>query len=197
MQDPEIDDGQPEDEDQQIILQALQRLRSVIEHADWFHSLGQPLSSETRIIAEDYVAQLGFPGTWVAPVADWDLAATAAENPEFNSESWEAEEQLRAHLTQEAISIFGEQELQDALEAITSTAGPILFNAASNVANMWGIDDDAVVEACAGAALQACYNAALVIAAGEEAGHPCSLKFALFEAGHWPIAITGQSLNIF
>jgi len=185
------------DEEIALVLTGLRRLRTVIEHTDWFHRLGQPLGGITTGLAEDYVNLLGFPGTWVATVADWEHAAIAAENPDINSDSWEAEEQLRAHLTIEATMIFGEQELQDALEAITATAGPIIFDAAANAAAMWGVEDDAIVEACAGAALQACYNAALVIAAEEEESHPCALKFALFEAGHWPIGIAGQSFNIF
>jgi hypothetical protein len=185
------------DEEVALILSGLRRLRTVIEHADWFHHLGQPLGGITTGIAEDYVNMLGFPGTWVAAVPDWEHAAIAAENPEINSDSWEAEEQLRVHLTSEATVIFGEQELHDALEAITTTAGPVIFDAAANAAGMWGVSDDALVEACAGAALQACYNAALVIIAEEEETHPCALKFALFEAGHWPIGIAGQSLNIF
>jgi hypothetical protein len=185
------------DEEVALILSSLRRLRSVIEHADWFHRLGQPLGGITTGLAEDYVSLLGFPGTWVASVADWEHAAIAAENPEINSDSWEAEEQLRVHLTSEATMIFGEQELHDALEAITITAGPIIFDAAANAAAMWGVDDDGIVEACAGAALQACYNAALVIVAEEEETHPCALKFGLFEAGHWPIGIVGQSFNIF
>ena len=193
----EVEDDLEEDDEEDIVLLSLRRLRSVIEHADWFHRLGQPLGGETRQLAEDYVSHLGFPDAWVASVADWEHAAIAAENPEINSDSWEAEEQQRAHLTSEAALVFGEQELQDALEAITSIAGPIIFNAAANVAAMWGVEDDAIVEACAGAALQACYNAALVIAAEEEETHPCALKFAIFEAGHWPIGIAGHSFNVF
>lgn len=185
------------DEDQERIIMALAQLRVVIEQADWFHRLGQPLNDDTRIIAEDYVAQLGFPGVWVSGVTDWETAASTAENPEINSESWEAEETLRVHLTQEALLFLGEEDLGQALDAITTSASPIIFEAAANVANMWGVDDDEIIEACAGAALQACYNAALVIAAGEEEDHPCALKFALYETGHWPIAITGQTLNLF
>ena len=194
---PILDDDFEDDEEKEIILLALRRLRSVIEQADWFHQLGQPMGGDTRLLAEGFVSQLGFPDAWVAPVADWEHAAVAAENPDINSDSWEAEEQLRMHLTSEASLIFTEAELHDALEAITSTAGPVIFNAASNVANMWGVDDDAIIEACGGAALQACYNAALVIMAAEEEDHPCALKFALFEAGHWPIGIAGQSFNVF
>ena len=190
-------EDEEQDEAQEQILQSLRRLRQVIEHANWFHRLGQPLGGDTTSLAEAYIDHLGFPGTWVAAVPDWEHAAIAAENPEINSESWEAEEQLRAHLTSEAVMAFGEDALFEALEAITAVAQPVIAEAAGQAANMWGVEDDAIIEACIGSALQACFAAALVIAAEEEEDHPCALKFALFEAGHWPIGIAGQSFNIF
>ena len=193
----ELTDDDEFDEEIEHVVQSLTRLRHVIEQAHWFRRLGQPLGGEEQSLAQDYVEQLGFPGTWIAAVPDWEHAAIAAENPEINSEGWEAEEQLRAHLTSEAMMILGEQALADALEAITASAQPTIVAAVEAAANMWGVEDDAILEACAGAALQACYNAALVIAAEEEENHPCALKFALFEAGHWPIGIAGQSFNIF
>jgi len=196
-QKPEPYEDVEDEAEEEFVLVALRRLRSVIEHANWFHRLGQPMGEDTRRMAEDFVSQLGFPDAWVASVADWEHAAIAAENPDINSDSWEAEEQQRIHLTNEAAIAFGEDRLQDALEAITATAGPIIFDAAANVAVMWGVEDDAIVEAAAGSALQACYNAALVIASEEEESHPFALKFALFEAGHWPVGIAGQTFNIF
>ena len=60
-----------------------------------------------------------------------------------------------------------------------------------------GIEDQELIRAATGSALQSCHQAALVLAAGEEDAHPFALKYKLFEQGHWPIAITGSSFNIF
>jgi hypothetical protein len=61
----------------------------------------------------------------------------------------------------------------------------------------WGIEDEEILRAAIGQALQSCYQAALVIAAGEEEDHPFAQKFRLYENGHWPLGVAGTTLNIF
>jgi hypothetical protein len=60
-----------------------------------------------------------------------------------------------------------------------------------------GVADMALIRAAAGAATQACYQAALVLAAGAEAEHPFAIKFRLYEAGRWPLGIVGMTFNVF
>jgi hypothetical protein len=54
-----------------------------------------------------------------------------------------------------------------------------------------------VIMAAVGAATQACHVAALVVLAAEEEDHSMALKFRLFEAGHWPLGVTGNSFHLF
>ena len=70
---------------------------------------------------------------------------------------------------------------------------------------------DHILDLAVGAGQQAAHGAALVLVAaaveatqnddmemGEEAlNHPLMLKYRLFEYGHWPLALTGQTLNLF
>ncbi len=52
--------------------------------------------------------------------------------------------------------------------------------------------------AAAGAGVQACHNAALLLLAGRaEDDHPFALKYRLFERGRWPVALIGSSLHLF
>ena len=186
-----------DDDEQAEILKAFRRLNNIITHGSWFHKLGQPLDDQTRVLAEDFLAALGFPDAHVAQVQDWEHAAIAAENPDINAEGWEAEEQLRAFLATEATAYMGEDDLNGALEAITQTARKVMLEAASEAASMWGVDDQAIVDAAAGQAIQTCFNAALVLAAREEVGHPFTLLFQIYEQGYWPIGLAGRTYNIF
>jgi hypothetical protein len=36
-----------------------------------------------------------------------------------------------------------------------------------------------------------------VLAAGAPASHPFALKYNLFEAGHWPLAVVGNRFDLF
>ena len=128
---------------------------------------------------------------------NWEDAAFAASNPEFNSDWWEAEEQLRMGLTTMALELMSEEDLNLALTQVSATASDIVSKAVDAMAEEAGIEDQELIRAATGSALQSCHQAALVLAAGEEDAHPFALKYKLFEQGHWPIAITGSSFNIF
>ncbi len=70
--------------------------------------------------------------------------------------------------------------------------------AALNATRVWGLDDFGLVNAAAGAGVQACHNAALLLLAGRaEDDHPFALKYRLFERGRWPVALIGSSLHLF
>ena len=159
--DDEFDEDLPDIEDYPTLISVV-RFNKLIPSIPWFSEVGEPLDQDSVTAARDYMDGLGFPGAFVAEVENWEDAAYAAANPEFNSEWWDAEEQLRMALTTSA-----------------------------------GIEDQELIRATAGSALQSCHQAALVLAAGEEDTHPFALKYRLFEHGHWPIAITGSSFNIF
>ncbi len=194
--DLEFDDELP-DIDDYPTLRSVVRFNKLLSSVPWFASVGEPLDTETLTSARAYMDLLGFPDAFVAEVEDWEDAAYAAANPEWNSNWWEAEEQLRMGLTASALELMGEEDLNLALTHVSATASPVISNAVEAISEEMGVEDMELVRAAVGSALQACHQAALVLAAGEEDDHPFALKYKLFEHGHWPIAITGNSFNIF
>lgn len=185
------------DEDQLAALTAIRRLGEVVERMPWFSRIGEPLDETDRALAQRYLDMLGFPDATPVPVMDWAEAGDAASSTDLNSEAWEVEEQLRADLSREALMQFDEDSLSDTLALIAETAGPQIVEATANAASLWPIEEPEVIEAATGAAVQACYQAALVLAAQAVEDHPFGLKFRLFERGRWPIGLSGRTFNIF
>ena len=163
----------------------------------WFRALGEDPDRETVKLARDYAEALGFPEAEPAFLYDWEDAASAAENTEFNSPAWEAEEQLRAALTDEVLLAIDGQVLEMVMTHVAQEITESIDDAAKEAAEFLRIDDESFVLATSGAAAQAVYQAALVGMAGEEEEHPLSLRFQLFERGRWPIGIIGNSFLIF
>ena len=195
--DDEDDDYDGLDDDQLAALTAIRRLGEVVTRIPWFSRIGQPFSAEELDLAQRYLDMLGCPDASPAPWEDWTEAGDAADSTDLNSEGWEVEEQLRADLSREALAFFDEETLSDTLTYVTETAGPVAVEAIASAASLWPVEDDAVIEAATGAAVQACYQAALVLAAQAVEEHPFALKFRLFELGRWPIGLSGRSFNIF
>ena len=193
----------PLSEEDEAALADLPQLAAVVRFArmlgsiGWFRALGEPLGGTDRATAESYAAALGFPDAYVATVADWEEAEAVAGTPDWNSEWWEVEEQLRAALTAEAGDLVGDELLEIALTHVAAKAAEGVREAAETAAMRGGNADDELIRAAAGAAIQACHQAALVLAADGDADHPFALKFRLFEAGRWPLGIAGTTLNLF
>jgi hypothetical protein len=185
------------DEDQIAALKAIRRLGEVVVRIPWFSRIGQPLDETEEGIARRYLDMLGFPDAAALTVADWEEAADAAANLDMNSEGWEVEEQLRADLSREALNYFDEESLSNTLAYVTERVGPVLVESIESAASLWPVGEDEIIEAATGAAVQACFEAALVLAAQAVEEHPFALKFRLFELGRWPIGLSGRSLNIF
>ncbi|HYM32482.1 MAG TPA: hypothetical protein VEU47_14350 [Candidatus Cybelea sp.] len=185
------------DLDELPALQAVVRFARMVRNVAWFSSLGEPLSDAERADAGAYVSALGFPGVDIAGVANWDEAEAAIRNPGWNTEWWEAEEQLRAALITEAAEQFGERTLMMVLTAVTSAVSDVVHGAAAVAAARGGVADQGLIRAAAGAATQCAYQAALVLAAGQDDEHPFALKYRLFEGGRWPLGIVGATFNLF
>lgn len=175
----------------------LRRFAAVADRVDWFSSLGEAVDGEMRTLARDYLDGLGFPHAELALVESWEEAADAAESLDFDSEAWEAEEQLRAGLVVDALQNIDEEGLKVVLAHVTATLSDGLEEAMDNLAAIWDLEDRTLLQAATGAAVQAVYNAALVLAAGGDETHPFALKYRLFELGRWPIGVHGRSFNLF
>lgn len=181
-------------------LPALEKLNHFTGQADrisWFGRLGDPLDQETTALARHYLDALGFPDTDIAQLLSWKDAEAAAQSLDWDTAAWEAEEQLRAGLTTEALECLSEEALGLALTDLTSRLQATLRNAVEEAASLSDETDEALLTAAAGAGLQAAYSAALSIAADAGPDHPCWLKYRLFAAGRWPVGLAGLSFNLF
>lgn len=178
-------------------LQAAASFARMVADVAWFDRLGAELESDEVDWAERYLAELGFPDVAVSPVADWEEAEAAARNPDWNSDWWEAEEQLRAALLADAVAKSDEETVMLTLTHVTNRASEAVLLAAEAAAARFGVEDEALIRAAAGAATQACYHAALVLAAEADEEHPFALKYRLYEAGRWPLGVVGRSFNLF
>lgn len=178
-------------------LMLVARFASMIENTKWFHHIGEELEQDLIKDARGYLETLGFPEGYPANVPDWQDAIACIETNDWNSPAWEAEEQLGASLINEALEFIEEDVLEVALTNVSSKAVDHITAAVESASMRWGIDDEELLRAAIGGAVQSCYQAALVIAAGEEETHPFALKFRIYEAGHWPLGVAGNTLNIF
>lgn len=181
-------------------LGAMGAFASVIRQTPWFTKIGQPFKPADVALIERCANATGFEA-YAADIRDWEEAAEAAASGDINSPWWEAEESLRAAVTQDALDYLGEEELTIALTHIQAVAAEVIPNRIWDVATMWGMTEEDMVDAAVGQALHACHNAALLVATGatdEDAEeHPFSLKFKLFEQGRWPIGVYGSTFMVF
>ncbi len=169
-----------------------------VRRTAWFADLGTAPRPTVRNHARDYLDGLGFPDAALAPITTWDDAADAAACLDWESPAWEAEEQIRAALTVDATEALGEDILEIAMTHVAAEASAPVRAAIGQAAALWDMRDEAVANAAAGTAIQACHLAALTLLTGQaDDGHPFAAKFALFEAGRWPIGIVGLSFNLF
>ncbi len=197
------DNWTPNDGDLEEIIEELPTLIAVRDFADklahipWFTSIGDELAPAHIDLARAYVNGLGFPQVDVALVPDWDSALTLMENPHWDSAAWDAEEMLRAALSADILERIHEQALNVVLNHVSAKAGEVLAASIQDVAALWELDDEAFLNAAAGAAVQAAHQATLALAAEADEDHPFLYKFKLFEAGRWPIGIVGSTFNLF
>lgn len=210
------DDWQPDAENLMAleaeipVLQALTEFAARAERARWFAELGEPFSPATAQIARAYLDGLGFPDAEAIAVMNWDDALDASESLDLNAEAWEAEEQLRAALMDEVLSGVSEEGLGVVLAHMAAQLAALLPDMIDEALMMADELPDTIRDLGVGAAQQAAHGAALALAAaaiaaqnggleaGEEAlNHPLLLRYRLFEQGHWPLALTGRTLNLF
>ncbi len=169
-----------------------------VRRAGWFRDLGRAPNLALREQAQIYLDGLGFPDVALAPIVDWTDAADAATAFDLESPAWEAEEQIRAALTVDAVDDLGEEVAEVVLTHIAAEAAGPVRSGICEAAALWDVTDQEVINAAAGGGVQACHLAALTLITGRaEDSHPFAAKFALFEAGRWPIGIAGSSFNLF
>lgn len=180
---------------------ALLRVRAfadAIRRAPWFAACGEWLTAEDLDHdASAYLVGLGLGPCERAPVASWTDAAAITQLPDWSRAWWDAEEGERTRLFDLARAVHGERPLLEALTAATQTASDVVIGAAGLAAGRARVADDALHRVAAGAATQACYQAALAIAADAGEAHGFAAKFRLFAAGRWPLGIVGHRFFVF
>ncbi len=178
-------------------LVLVSRFTKLIPRTDWFRYVGEPLEREVLDKARIYLDALGFPEATPAEVEDWQEAAYSLETNDFNSPFWEVEQQLMAALSVEVTDNIDPQLLEMVLANVTSVASEYVGEGVISAADRWGVHDEELMKAAIGEGVQACYQAALVIAAGVDEDHPFQLKYQMFETGWWPLGVMGNTFNIF
>lgn len=201
------DDFEDEDEQDLPQLLALGRLIAHARRVAWFSRIGDFWSKPELDLAQAYVDQLGFPEMTPLPLRHWSEAVEAAENQDWNAPAWEAEESLRAQATQVAVDLLGEEVVEQALTHVAAELGPIIGDAVENAAEKAGFGDAETIRAATGAAVQSVHLAALALLgfdpenldqlAPTDDENPLNIRFRLFEAGRWPVALVGGSFYVF
>src|SRR5713101_4026518 len=126
------------------------------------------------------------------------LAAVRAFASAIPRGSWFAAcgEALTAGEQADAAAYLAALGMPDALTVVTEAAAS-LSGAASLAMSGAGIADPALTRVAAGAAAQACHQAALALAAAAGPGHVFAVKYRLFAAGRWPLGIVGDRFFVF
>lgn len=170
-----------------------------IADARLFMRLGDPLDRREKDLSRTYLDGLGFPHAEPGLLTSWDEAAEAAEALDFNPEGWEAEEMLRAGLVASAAERIDEDGIRTTLEYVGLKAGEAAQDAVAYSASLGDMRDESVLNAAAGALVQAANGAALVILSeseDEDPPHPFLARWRLFVRGRWPIGLAGSTYNI-
>ncbi len=178
-------------------LVLVSRFTRLIPRTNWFRYVGEPLEGAVLDQARTYLDALGFPEATPAMVENWQEAASSLETNDWNSPFWEVEQQLMAALTVEVTENIDPELLEMMLARVTSVASEYVGEGVLDAASRWGLDDEELMKAAIGEGVQACYQAALVIAAGVGDDHPFQLKYQMFESGWWPLGVMGNTFNIF
>ena len=132
-------------------LMAVSQFVRMLAEVPWFGGLGLELDGREILLSEDYLLALGFPDAYISPVENWEEAAAAAANPDWNTEWWEAEEQVRVALVSEACLKADEETVMIALTHLQNQSIEAVLEPAELAAEAAGIEDEELIRAAAGA----------------------------------------------
>lgn len=178
-------------------LAALARFAATLRHQVWFAALGQTAGAAEADLARAYLAGLGLAGLAVAWIADWRAAERVTRAPNASAGWWQAEEDARQALLAEVRRTIGEADYLAAMNRVVLEATEVVIGPAAVAAARDGIADQALIRVAAGAATQACHQAALALAAGAPDDHPFQIKFRLYAGGRWPLGAIGPRFYVF
>ena len=178
-------------------LAALARFAASLRQHPWFASVGQPGSEAEEATARRYLAGLDMAHCSVGWIADWRAAERVTRAPDASTAWWQAEEDARQALLAEVRRATAEADYLAAMNRVVFEATEAVMGPAAVAAARDGIADQALIRVAAGAAAQACHQAALATAAGAADDHPFALKFGLYTGGRWPLGVIGSRFFLF
>jgi hypothetical protein len=164
----------------------------------WFACLGQPLLSAQLAAARAYFCALGYAGDApIHAVDSWAAAERVVRDPQWERRWWEAEEQERERLLQQARDRLGAGLLLERLSAATELAADAIHAAAAIAAERDGSADAALIRAASGAGAMALHELALARLAGCDSEHLFMRKYRVFASGRWPLGVLGGAFYLF
>jgi len=176
-----------------------QRLRM----ASWFSFVGTPLSEAERADITEYTRALGLGDLQLVELDDWRAAEDCIKQTDWDAAWWNAEEDRRKTLLDQATTKIGDMALTRALTDLSDKVSDIVHGAAAVAASRGGVADQGLTRSAAGAATMSAYQAAVEKAAGidsaanDNSGLAFAAKFRLFEGGHWPLCVRGGAIYVF
>lgn len=183
-------------------MDTLQQFLAMLKTIPWFGHVGEPMNSEHRCLAVDYLAAIGFTECSPAYLKSWEEAADVCLGLDSESPWRMEEERLMELLGQQAEEAVGGPE---ALQTILTEIAAALSRLIPSRLNVLDSDepiDDGLRDAAFGSAAHATQMTALMILAQqfdtpEALEHPAAIRFRIFELGHWPMGVVGQSFMVF
>lgn len=167
----------------------------------WFSSLGQePVAGEVAL-AMRYLDGLGLRAALGAAPLAWEaelsVAADLTRSSDWSADWWAAEEDRRVRLTEKAEAAMGARPFMEVMNRLMTEASDIVIGPAAVAAARAGIADQALNRVIAGSATQACFQAAIAVAAHEDVHQdPFYAKYLLFAGGRWPLGVIGGKFHI-
>ena len=177
-------------------LNKIEDLTSSISDIPWFKSTGKNMDSLLKKIVKNYCKKIGI-SEKIKNIRSWEDAIQIINSDKWNRSCWELEEKEKSNLVNILLKNISEKELFNCLNILTIETTKIIEK--YSIENLKKNDTKYhyFTKVAAGSAAISCYQAALAIAANKDPNHIFISKFQLFKAGHWPLIVTDNSLNIF
>jgi hypothetical protein len=169
---------------------AVDRFLAGLGDASWFSSLGMPPTDGEAADVAAYLGGLGLDALDVAWIGDLAAARRLSQDGGWSRAWWQAEERAVADLARRLDAALGKAASTRLLNRVMAEASKVVMGPAAVAAAREGVADQGLNRAMAGAAIQAVYAMALVVAAARDArSHSLAAKYRLFAAGHWPLVV--------
>jgi hypothetical protein len=163
----------------------------------WFSALGRPAEAADADLARAYLDGLGLAELAPDWIEGWRAAERIMRAPAAAAPWWQAEEDARQTLLAAILSTAAEADYLAAMNRVVLAATEAVIGPAEAAAARAGVPAPARGRGAAGAATQACHQAALALAAGAPKDHAFTVKFRLYASGRWPLGAVWTKFYLF